>query len=427
MPVADTTKGIIKRSRAKVFRRLSFRRRDNDGEYETAWQDIPNRYIKKWGKVSHGVQSDVTANFFKYSGLNIELSNQDGFFNDVNDVRSFFSGKLSIYRTLVRVQAGYIDDDGNELPTMPSLYFGIIGEGINRQDNGVINLETHHISKIFDEFNCANIKNLGVTQTASDIITKIRNHTDDNSVAIFQKYITNWNIQSTTLNYDIATTTQLEGNSCWRIMRKLAEAEDRLLFINPDGEFVFQTKAQPSTSSWHFSGSNDTDLSFGKNIIGKISVSEKIKNVFNRVRIRFAADNTTGSFKIKEEDWNWADNSSSFLYGVRTYEYANEWLNSTSASTVADAIFDKFRLPIEQVKITSKFLPGIEIRDMVDITHKTGVGTRVGDRYGQSLYGSAIFGQYSRGSIELSEKRYLITNISHDIDKFTTILTMDAV
>ncbi len=426
MSISDELKTLIKRPKMRVFRRLSIRRRiAATGDYESDWVAIDNRLIKKYGTVSRGM-SNMKANFYKYSGMTFEFNNEGGIFNDVTDDSSIFYNFLSVYRTLVRVEAGYLDDSDVEHPTNSVIYFGYVGEDIVRTDKNVFRMPTHHISKVFDEFPADQVKGLGAAQKAYQIIEKVRDHKDTLGVPIFQKYIssTAWNIESTTTDYNIATSTALQGKTVWKLLQKLAEAESKLLYIDPNGQFRFESTAVETSSVWHFSGPQDEDQSFGKNIISVLKLGENLKNIYNRVMVKFGDANTSTSYKIRTESWNWGDSSSSFKYGIRTYKYKNEFLNSATANTVADTIYDRYVLPLREARFKSKFLPGLDISDTVDVTHNTGEVLE-NAAYGKGLYGEGIYGKYIPGSVNLAGTKFLVTNIKDDIEKFTTEVTLE--
>jgi len=76
---------------------------------------------------------------------------------------------------------------------------------------------------------------------------------------------------------DRSTTTSLNNLSAWDLIKKLAEAEEKYAYINETGEFVFESKDTTATSVYHFSGANDDDISYGKQIL-KIEAKQDFKN-----------------------------------------------------------------------------------------------------------------------------------------------------
>jgi hypothetical protein len=421
-----TIKSEIKKDRMKVFRRIYIKRRETTGEYETDWVELDPTTIKTFGTISYSVD-DVLPNFYKFSGLTFSVLNNDGQYSDITDDKSIFYQKLTRFRSLIKVEAGYENPDtGAELPTTPTLFVGISSEDAPYTENNIVNFKTKHISSIFDEFPADRITGLNSTLTAQGIVEKIRDHEDSNGVKIFQKYFTigAWNIQTTTNNYAMVTGTDLQGISCWKLMQKLAAAENYVVYVDRIGDFYFEDRANITTTvEYHFSGLNDTDKTFGHNMIGNISVDENIRKVFNRVKIQFEKEDTTTSFIIRNESWDWGDSSSSFLYGVREYSYKNTWLDQTTASTVAGTIYDEFLNPKDEVKFKSKFVPQLMVQDRVSVTYRT---ERIQGDYlwGYFNWGSGIWGESFGYNIDLNNDEFQITNLMHNIDQFTSSLVL---
>ena len=416
-------KGEIKKKSHKMFRRILMKRRESDGEYETNWQTIPSKFIKKYGKVDKGTDT-VVQNHFASSGYAFEVVNNTGFFSDVSEDKSTFFGKLSRVRTFIKVEAGYIEDDGTEQPTTSSLFVGLLKEDMPYTFNNLVKFKADHLDKIFKEFPADRIAGLGVTLTAKQIITTIRDHTQGADVLYFQKFITSggWFITSSANTYNMATTSNLQGKSVWKLMTDLAEAENNLVYIDRVGDFKFIEKEPASTSTYHFSGIGDTDNTYGRNVFKNVSVDSDIRNVYNRVRIQHSQDDTTTSFAIRNESWAWGDSSSSMKYGIRTYEYVNFFLSSATASTVADTIYTEFQDAKEVVKLQTKFVPQLDVLDRVNATYQTAIGQ------GQSLWGEAKFDEHLWGGRTAKniniDGDFKINRISHNLGNFTSNLTL---
>jgi hypothetical protein len=416
-------KSQIKKSSMTVFRRILMKRRGTDGEYEANWQTLPSYSIKKFGSIDKGIDP-VRQNHYASSGFNFEVENTDGYYSDIAEDKSFFFGQLSRYRTLVKVEAGYIDDDGSELPTDPSLFVGLLKPDMPYTHNNLIKFGADHLDQIFKEFPSDRVPGLGAVQTAKSIIEKIRDTTDGADNLIFQKYISSggWNITSSSRTYNIATTASLEGKSVWDFMKQLSEAENNMLFIDRRGSFNFIEKDASGTSVYHFSGIGDSDNTYGRNILKNISVDDDIRNVYNRVRIKYDKADTSGSYKIKNESWTWGDSSSSNKYGIKTYEYENLFMTEAVASETAITIFDEYSTAKQVVQMQTKFVPQLDILDIVDATYSTVV--RTGNAlWGKFTWDNALWGERSGKNIDI-DGDYKITKITHNLGNFTTKLNL---
>ena len=319
----------IKRNNHKIFRRLYMKRRVEGGDYETDWQEISNAYITKWGTIKFSVD-DVKPDFYKFSGYDFAVSNYDGLFGPEGDADSFFYSALTRYKTLVKVEAGYLDynlvtgyydlgkydeasyDDTTglylEYPTNPTLYIGLVSWDNVYSSNPEVQFRTNHLTSIFNDIPADRLTNMNSTMTASDVIEKIRDYTDASGTSYFQKYIslTAWTIQTTTNYYLFSTDTSLQGLTCWELMTKLAGAENYTVRVDRVGDFYFQERSNiPTETAWHFSGIGDTDKSWGHTILEDgMKVDENIRKVYNRIKIKFDKNDTTTSYYIRNQIWS---------------------------------------------------------------------------------------------------------------------------
>jgi len=417
----------IKKNSAKVFRRLYIKRREQSGEYETDWQLIDPKYILTYGNITFSID-DIIPYYFKFNGVTFTVQNSDGYFGDESDDKSFFYGYLTRFRSLVKIEAGYEASDGTEYPTNTTLYLGLLSEDMVYTQDAKISFATKHISSIFEEFPSDQITGLGSTMTASDMVFNIKNHVDANSVAIFQKYFTTWNIDTTTGFYDIATTTALNNASCWELMKKLAVPENRVVYVDRDGSFNFKDKDNiSSTSVFHFGGLGDSDKTYGHNILDQIKVDENIRKVYNRIKVKFASEDTQTSYYILNENWTWGDSSSSFKFGVREYSYENMFLQDTdTALTVANAMYNDFNQSKKEVTIKTKFVPQLMVMNHVTMSYITQIYSG-GYLWNYFDWGSGIFGSRSGYNINIDNQDFSIIELQHNIDNFYSQVKLRAI
>ena len=154
-----------------------------------------------------------------------------------------------------------------------------------------------------------------------------------------------------------------------------------------------------------------------------ISKRKRYSKVYNRIRIKNNEEDTTTSWITKEEDWDWADSTSSFLYGVRTYEIENVFIPTATASTIADNIYNTYVNPKEEVKVNSKFVPHLELNDVVDLTYRTKT-IMGGDLWGRFLWGHGLFGTRAGYNINIEDESFKIIKLKHNIEKFYSTTDM---
>ena len=181
----------IERPISTAFRRAEIKKRQtSDGRFEASFSSDITDKVKSWGSVNAQTDS-IRLNKFNHQGLSLRVLNDDGSFNVETDQSSIWNGFLTRYRSLLRIQAGYEDDDGNELPTDSTI-------GIYVMDNEIVTdgetletvIQASSLKSIFDEVQADDVAGLGVTLSAGAIISTIRDHTDGAGIAIFREFIT---------------------------------------------------------------------------------------------------------------------------------------------------------------------------------------------------------------------------------------------
>ena len=256
----------IKKSKARVFRRLYFKRKYQAG-YETDWQQIPNEKIKKWGGISYNID-DIRLNFFNVSGNTIELKNDDSYFSDEGNIHSFFHHTLTRYGTLCKIESGYLDGDGEEYPVNDSTAFiGYLRDDVKTGSNGIVQMSFKHVNSFLEEEFTDRLV-LDGAQTASELFEQIRDYTNGSGDQFFSDVIQGWSIKTTTDTYTSLNTASVDGESFWTTTKKLAAAENKKVFVDRTGRFYFADRDFNRTSNeiFHFSGVGDDNKSHGHNI-----------------------------------------------------------------------------------------------------------------------------------------------------------------
>jgi hypothetical protein len=411
----------IKKSQAKGFRRIYMRRRVGN-DYEATWTQIPSKYIKSFGEIEYGLE-DIKVNFFKFSGFDFTVDNIDGYFSDTDESQSYFYGATCIPLTMVKVEAGYEASDGTEYPTNTVMFVGLLDGDIEYNQDNTIGFKASHLSEVFDKVTVDLIPSLSGNYTASDLFIKIRDFTDSNSVYFFQKYISSgaWSIETTTSNYIMPTNTTIDDMTCWELMQKLAEAENKVMYVSRDGGFYFQSKgAVSSTAAFHFSGLGDGNKTYGHTIMKNISLNKMFSKIYNRIKIKFDDEDTTTSYYTKSESWAWGDSTSSWLYGVNTYDLENVYLNASTSAIVATEIYNEYVNPKNEIEFESKFIPQLNLNDYVTLTYKTKRYANNSSLWGTAIWGKFFWSDFTGYNININNGDFRIIQAKHDLDKFNT-------
>jgi hypothetical protein len=361
----------INRSQATVFRRAYIKRRSNTtGLYEADWLDI-TEYVENWGTIQNSIDA-IRLNNFKHSGLSLTCRNDEGKFNPHGHVNSLWNGFMPRPRTLLKIEAGYEDDDGTELPADPTQGIFILTDNvpINAMTNKAV-MQFKSLVSMFEEERAINVAGLNGTQSASDLITKIRDHTDGSGNLLFRQVISqaSWVIQTTTANYNPATGTSLDGLSCWDLMNKLAEAEGYILIIDRTGQFEFRDRDERTTASqFTFYGVGFKN----QNVISLNEYVEPINKYYNYYRLKYLTPDTSISYVTSGTTTTIDPSSTAWMYGVRTYDFENTLINdTTTAQTIVDNRRSQFDSIKEELKVKAKFTPQLEISDKVLFSYRS--------------------------------------------------------
>lgn len=367
---APTIQGTINKPVCDVFRRAYIKRRSNTtGLYEAAWYEISD-YVKKWGTIENSVD-DTNLNVFKHSGISLTCRNDEGKFNPESNVNSFWYGYMTRFRTLLKIEAGYLDDDDVELPTTTTQGIFILTNDIpisGIKNEAILNFKS--LVSIFDEVVVTEVASLGATQTASGLITRIRDHSDGVGNVVFRQFISSasWVIQATTNNYNCATTTSLDGLTCWELMEKLAETEGFILLVNRTGGLEFRDRNErTSTSQFTFYGQGFKE----QNVISLDEYLEPINKFYNYFRLKFLEADTSTSYVISGTITTVNPSGTSWKYGSRTYEFENLFISdTTTAQSICTARRTQFDEIKEEIEIIAKFCPQLEISDKVTLNYR---------------------------------------------------------
>jgi len=367
-----TLESLLKSPAHNTFRRAAIKRRNtSNGKYESSWTDITT-FVKAWGSFESSIDA-VRLNRFTHSGLDLLVRNDTGAFNPESDANSLWFGTLSRYRTLVRIQAGYKDASENEYPTETTQGIYIMSEEVPRSSRtNDAYIKCKSLVSVFDEVMADEVAGLGSTQTASELVARIRDHTDGSSNFVFREFITStaWSIQTTTTFYNLATTTsELENMTCWELMTKLAECEGYIVLVNRTGGIEFRDRsARTTTVAFAFRGQGYNHPS----IVSLDESKDALDKYYNRFRLRWTDADTSTSYVEAGVATTVDPSSSAWKFGSRLYSFSNEFFQtSTVAQTVVNHLLTTFSDVKEEIRITTKFMPQIEVSDRVSVSYRS--------------------------------------------------------
>lgn len=435
LPATMTDEAFLFRREVKLsthigFRRVYFRRRLLTGEYETDWQLIDERRVMKYGSAQTSVDA-VKLNFFDQGGVTVQVDNSDGYFAAEDYRSSFWNGYMSQYRTLCKVVAGY--DVGLEtvieVPSQTTLFYGILTDETEQARNNTVSFKFKGLASVFSEVTADRLSFTSIsTLTAYNLLTCVRDYTDSNGVAYFQKFFSlgAWDLSgASNQGYTLITTTVLNGSSVLDFIKKLAAAERAVFYVGPDGGFKFVSRTGTNSSTAHFFGGALFTSDQAHTIIDVTKYGDATAKVYNRVRVKFGQAETETSYYTAQETWAWGDSSSSFKFGVKTLDLDIPWMSTAAATTIGDAMLNEYQYPKKEITFRSKFYPPLNILDRITVSYA------VIDEE-SSLWGTALIGRDTWASSNLQHnefraQEFYITRLVHNVDDFTTEISGRAV
>lgn len=355
---------------SSVFRRAAIQRRSKTtGNFDGVWKDI-TEYVKQWGTMDAAID-DIKLNTFTHNGVNLTVRNDTGAFNSEIFPNSLWNGYLTRYKTLLRIEAGYLVNGVTELPATSTMGIFVMDDEIDiSSDSNDVALKAASLKSIFDEVRAADIAGFGpaVTQTASFFMTIIQNHTDGAGNFIFRSFITStaWTIQATTNSFVLNTTTNLDGLTTWDLMEKLAEAEGFVVLINRQGGLDF-TDRNPNTTASQFSFYGQDFPR--QNLIAIHPYREAYNKYFNVFRLQYLEADTSTSFVTAGTVTSVSNSNPSWIFGQRIYQFENTFVaNTATAQTIVNNLFTTFGTMTSEATLRTTFVPHIDILDRIDVS-----------------------------------------------------------
>jgi hypothetical protein len=367
----STVLAETQRADPRIYRRLWVKRRSaTTGQFETNWQNV-SEYVEDWGSMNQSLD-DSKLFSIRHSGIGVRVRNTEGVFNHHSNLSSLWFGYMTRVRSLVRVDAGYVDDEGNILPGTPIQGVFVLNDEVanSAQDDAVV-LQCASLQSIFGDVKAKEIPGLNATMTADQFIAKIRDHTDGAGVAIFQQYISAaaWTIQSGTNHYIFPTDTALDEKSLWDVMEQVAESENKVCLINRTGGLEFRSRAARTTTvAWAFYGQGYRD----QNVVVLDEEKEAIHKTYGTFSLKYIDADTTTSFVSAGTTTAVSATNVPWQVGNRVYDTENFFVaNTTSAQAIVDTLQAAFAQVKREYIVKAIFAAELELLDLTTLSYKS--------------------------------------------------------
>jgi hypothetical protein len=406
-----TVKELISRGGIHIFRRISMKRLQLDGTYESDWYDI-TWYVNTFPTIEKGFGDEILLGEYEIEGFDIELDNSQRKFNRENEPQSLFHNFASRRMVKFKIELGLLDDDGDEVEGL--VFFGILYGDPTTSDNGIISIPVSGLLKVFQLFPAS-----GIAVTATDTETMIQRIYDKqvNSVSVFSKFFEGSSINPGSASVSSISTPLIEDNqTCWDKITQYSIYDDFFAYIDSAGKFVWDDRSESASEQWKFNGAGAIDKNdYGINIISVESEQDGTRNFFPRITIEYEDD----TFATSETSWTPGDLSTVDIYGERTYSQTYKELDSTEASTMALKLKNTYNNIKKEWVITTVFIP-LELKSKIEVNY-LGQYSEEGNPFilGVSEFGDgSALGDYMN-SINLDEIDTKVIRVSYDLENIT--------
>lgn len=431
---SSTIKKKIKDNHSRVFRKLFIKRRQlSDGLFEADWFEI-TRDVKKWGSISSGIDFQRQGRL-TFSGTKLVMQNIEGKYNPNDNVDSLWSGFGDQQRTLIKIEAGFYNqykqnDDTwvtETVPDDPTVFVGVISGNMSVSDDNEVTLNVKPLSQVFRDFPSSELTGFNASVTSNKFMEILRDQTASGSY-IFRPFFgdttTNWEITATTFvysNLNTSTAADLLQLNCWEVIEKLSQAENFISYITPTGKFRWVPKDVGSTTSYEFYGLGITpNLDFGHTIKRIFKYGKKLTNFYSRVAVKHTNIDTNTAFAVTGLAFAITGSNTAWNLGHRTFSIENFWMDTTTANSIASAVFSDVSSLDEELNFSTSFIPQLNLLDRVEVSYDA---TDFDSR--QSLWDigdwDIMVWDGSRGdAIVLSSEPFKVLSININLDSFET-------
>lgn len=448
----------IKGGKASVFRRAYIKRRNAiTGLFETDWQEITDDVIT-WSKISIAVDV-VRQSKFKFKNTSLTVENTEGKYNQEDQSESFWSGYASQQRTLVKIVAGYVDStlgaDGiwqnvyypgtndalwdvgiwnqtrwSDEGTAANQFFGLLYGDVTTSDQSRVTLPIKPLQEIFQDFPAQKLNHFTSTgMTAENFIKGLRDQTNGSGVFLFRPFFgdttTNWNIGSTTEIYTQLNTTtgeEIIDKTVWDIVETLAESENFIAYVDRFGKFNFINPSVETATTYELFGMGQIDTNFGVTIKSINKYGSSISNFYNRVQVKFTDLDTETSYAVRETDFTITGTNLAWNLGYRTFDLTNFWIpNATVADNLALTIFNNVSGFKKEIQFNATFLPQMDVLNRVKLTYDT-TPFDVESLWDLNNWDEMVWDLKAGSAIKLDAKEFKLLELTHDIERFETII-----
>lgn len=380
------------------------KRKDSVGVYEGSWVQVNNdmslgrQRVIDWGDVSISIDSEPTQiGVFDISSLSMIFSNTDGYFNVETDPNSKWFGYLNRKFTKVKIEAGYLDQDGAEVG-VATVFEGVINN-VRIRESGLVNVNILSYVSILKQYDISDLSLSG----SSSISTTVDAIMNQSKITDFIPFVSSVpDIDATLID-----RTSLSG-SYYKVLVDLAYKSNSTILLN-NTTWNFKKREVSGSSVFDFKG------------IG----SQSPINMFKVINY-----NDEGGDRVRVY---WRDSDSGSISKTTNSNLLNKYLgapqnvdlsiiDSIDRQSILDGLLGTWEKNKPRIEFTTKFLVNIvSPLDLISIEYFSDITPDNFSRWGDvSTYNDgSVWGQATGGIISLSGVRWMVTSIKKNFNNWS--------
>jgi hypothetical protein len=175
-------------------------------------------------------------------------------------------------------------------------------------------------------------------------------------------------------------------------------------------DFNFLERPGTSTGSYQFNGPGNRDC----NVISIDNYNDGAYRIFNK----FTCVLNDGSTVNTQESFTVGDDSTTWKYGQREFQFDNNFLSTTTAGSSCSDLLSYSSVQRDDLKLRAQFTPHLSLYDRVTVDYQGQPGGN-GARFGYAHFGVDLFSG-PIGGIKISSKDFYIIGMTIDLNGLYT-------
>lgn len=400
---------LLRKNYQRPVRKCYLKRRYVDNTYEADWVRIDTKeggLVTKWGQASYSINSDPgNITDFIVTGVSMQFKNTSGFWAKENNNFSYFYDDTTYIRvlSLIKIEAGYYDEDGNEVG-VENVFEGFVSS-ITLNQNETASVKCLSYLSIFTRYHINDLS-LSGNMLVSEIYESIHNQA---KITKYLPYVAPNPFIDVTIN-----TEELSGNY-WEVLKKIAYLSNSIPLLE-GSIFKLVPRTESETIAFDFLGRGTS----GDDIYG---INEYDDEGSERVRLHWI-----------EKDGAIEKKSTNPTYLARYLGEPQEidlvaLVNTDDKNDLLTAQLAQWESPKPILAFETRFL--VNLVGLLDKITVTVTGRNVVSNSG--LWGEAVWNDgrvwgKQGGSIVIpSNYEWLVTSVSSNLDNWKTKIKCEVI